>query len=100
MRLVDLNPKWLGVPPAPDGTGERRGVRMAFDCPARSHDGVPCHARWSGYVANPLDGGPPKAPPGTPAWTRIGESFEALTLTPSVDWLGHWHGNITAGEIR
>jgi hypothetical protein len=32
-------------------------------------------------------------------WQRTGETFETLTLTPSVDcsaW-GHWHGFITNG---
>ena len=35
-------------------------------------------------------------------WQRTGETFEALTLSPSVDagWSGHWHGFIENGEIR
>lgn len=34
-------------------------------------------------------------------WHREGDSFENLTLTPSVDAsaFGHWHGFITGGEI-
>ncbi len=37
-------------------------------------------------------------------WQRTGDTFETLTLTPSVDaashGVGHWHGFITNGEIR
>jgi hypothetical protein len=34
-------------------------------------------------------------------WHREGDTFEDLTLTPSVDasHVGHWHGFITHGEI-
>lgn len=36
------------------------------------------------------------------AHTRTGETFDTLTLTPSVgfDNIGHWHGSITDGQIR
>lgn len=35
-------------------------------------------------------------------WQRHGDTFEAMTLMPSVDASasGHWHGFITNGEIR
>ncbi len=62
---------------------------------------------------NPIDGGPPEPkrmvtfPDGhkqeSVRWTRSGDTFETLTLTPSVDaashGVGHWHGFITNGEI-
>jgi hypothetical protein len=34
-------------------------------------------------------------------WHRVGETFEELTLTPSVDasHFGHWHGCLTNGAI-
>jgi hypothetical protein len=34
-------------------------------------------------------------------WHRSGETFETLTLTPSIDTSehGHWHGNVTDGEV-
>jgi hypothetical protein len=37
-----------------------------------------------------------------PIWKRTGDTFETLTLTPSVDASksGHWHGFITNGEIK
>jgi len=35
------------------------------------------------------------------AWSRTGDSFENLTLTPSIDASahGHWHGFITNGAV-
>ena len=40
-----------------------------------------------------------------PRWFDVpgkGETFETLTLTPSVDAsaAGHWHGHVTDGEVR
>jgi hypothetical protein len=34
-------------------------------------------------------------------WTLVGDSFESLTISPSVDAsaAGHWHGFIQAGKI-
>jgi hypothetical protein len=34
-------------------------------------------------------------------WTRTGNSFENLSLSPSIDTSahGHWHGSIINGEI-
>jgi len=36
------------------------------------------------------------------SWTFVGDSFETLSITPSLDASasGHWHGHVTAGEIR
>lgn len=38
------------------------------------------------------------------AWTFSGSDFATLSVTPSIDASksggGHWHGHITAGEIR
>jgi Family of unknown function (DUF6527) len=38
----------------------------------------------------------------TIAWQRTGDDFETLSCIPSIDasQSGHWHGFITAGEIR
>lgn len=35
-------------------------------------------------------------------WDRSGDSFDNLTISPSVDasGVGHWHGFISSGEIR
>lgn len=51
---------------------------------------------------NPLDGGPPA--PGRLHWKRTGDTFETLTLAPSVDASRThpqgWHGFVINGEVR
>lgn len=98
MRLTELNPKFLGGGgegifdkdhnPAP----ERHGLALSFDCPCG------CDSPCCIHFENPLDGGPPY--PQT-TWKRTGETFETLTLTPSIQRVGGcaWHGFITDGEV-
>lgn len=56
-------------------------------------------------LRNPVDGGEPAKgyTVGGEAkihlWNREGEAFETLSITPSLHWVGHWHGWITAGKI-
>ena len=110
MRLIDLNPRWFGLPPA-----IRQGI--TFDCP---------HCRTTRLAVpfvNPIDGSAPislepkilwpllqprpdaapgqvTVPPGF-HWTRTGDTFDVLTLSPSVDASksGHWHGHIMSGGV-
>lgn len=113
MKLRELDPRWFAEP----GRGPQG---LTFLCPH-------CRAiRLAVAFDPPIDGGPvvslaPKAlwpllwpPGGTPAdgsgamtvvppgvhWSRTGETFETLTLSPSVDASasGHWHGTVAAGE--
>ena len=91
MRLAILNPHWTTT------TEGRQGMGIMFDCPH-------CWSQKLGvWFANPLDGGIPAGPEcaPTPRWHREGDTFETLTLSPSVDAsaVGHWHGFITNGEI-
>lgn len=106
MRLVDLDPCWvtgsqyLVDPSAPDGPPvwdhghvPGRAVGVSFECP---------HCRETRIAvafASPVDGGPPSAS-FKRHWQRTGDSFETLTLTPSVDASesGHWHGFIANGQ--
>lgn len=128
MRLVDLNPRWMNAggegvyqrtdrlcavcngenagecdachrtgfeyEPAP----ERRGVGVIFRCPCGNHDDDhECYVPF----ANPLDGQGPFDPKG---WQRTGDTFETLTLTPSILRVrSHggcgWHGFITNGLV-
>ena len=103
MRLLDLDPNWVGA--GGEGvtrsdTGEpvprREGVGVMFKCPCGCD--VPCFVPF----ANPLDGGPPHDP-GRPVWQRTGDTFETLTLTPSILRISgcpaKWHGFVTAGQI-
>jgi hypothetical protein len=96
MKLIELDPRWVGA----GGEGisdrdgnpvpKREGIGVAFDCPCGC--GSPCFIPFS----NPLDGGPPVH---EATWTRTGETFETLTLTPSIKRVDgcRWHGFITNG---
>ena len=90
LRLIDLEPSWLTTSDQPG-----RILGVMFICPhcINTHVG--------GFFANPPDGGPP-APPEhepKPRWHRTGDTFETLTLTPSIDAKGHWHGFVTEGLV-
>ena len=113
MKLTDLNPQFIGC----GGEGifnadmtpaeERFGVGVMFDCPCGCKDRI-----FVGFDL-PLDG---KGPWNNDryCWKRTGDSFENLTLTPSIlrtksytdkDGVVHdfnncgWHGFITNGEV-
>lgn len=109
MRLVDLEPRWVAEFSAPDDT--KQGV--SFLCPH-------CRARRLAIFFDlPICGAPPANLKqvhrdvhendyladhhiGRVLWHREGDSFETLTLTPSIDasaW-GCWHGFITKGEVQ
>jgi hypothetical protein len=102
MRLVDLHPKWIGSggegirkadgTPAP----RREGIGIMFDCPCGKPEDVV-------YVDidPPLDGGPPLRD-SAHIWQRKGDTFETLTLTPSIRKLDgcQWHGWVTNGEVK
>lgn len=114
MKLVDLKPRWLGAGgegiynrneqgeliPAP----ERHGVGITFICPCGTHpsDDEYDTDRCAILFENPLDGGG-RFDSTTKGhyWTRTGETFETLTLTPSIQRVDgcRWHGFITNGEI-
>lgn len=109
MRLTDLDPRWVGAGGEgisnADGTpaSERHGVGLSFKCPCgRPHD--PYDRVYVGF-ANPLDGGA-AFESNSPKWTRTGDTFETLTLTPSIQrhQTGEhgcdWHGFITDGEVH
>jgi hypothetical protein len=92
MRLIDLKPRWWAL------TG-RHGQGVSFDCPHCVEARVARPQRIAVAFENPLDGGE-RAPDDT-HWTRTGDTFDGLTLNPSIDGshLGHWHGWVTAGAI-
>jgi hypothetical protein len=123
MRLVDLNPRWWA-----DGDG-RHGMGITFDCPGKCCTAKlptseepretpykvdhPFRQRLGVAFANPVDGGVPEhliphhdgaghlIYAAAPEWNRTGDTFEVLTLTPSVNAEpDHWHGFITNGEAR
>lgn len=110
VRLTDLHPAWIDH-------GERKGLGVAFDCMVGHHrfeeKDVPCVIRNWILFANPLDGGEAWsghsrtlivalnpdgcdteiAGCGTSRWTRTGDTFENLSMTPSVN--AHVCGHLT-----
>lgn len=105
MRLVDLNPRWgIDADLVVDGEVRhfegRHGMAVSFDCPCGCR-GTERETRLAVWFENPIDG-LPKTDDATRWWARTGDTFETLTLTPSIDvsHRGHWHGHITNGEIR
>ena len=95
MRLADLDPRWYSADNNPDIVG------VTFDCPhcfakqrlgvlfveEIDRDGLPNDVHWSKSEKK---------------WHREGDTFETLTLSPSIDCshFGHWHGHITKGEVH
>lgn len=123
MRLTELKPRWIGAGgegvfqpstrPCPlcSGVGcekchqtgkeyepapERHGVGVVLDCPCGKQDEQ--HQLYVPF-AQPLDGGP--ALDAKRGWQRTGDTFDTLTLTPSILRMGScgWHGFITNGEV-
>lgn len=111
MRLIDLNPHWVGVS-GENIIWERRSENVRFGvtfrCPhCRSRIGV----MFKPYIdpdnlAPLIEWALPGAPnPNTGVsvdvkwWQRQGETFGDLTLTPSINVADHWHGHITSGEV-
>jgi hypothetical protein len=117
MRLVDMNPRWMNAAGESvtnaDGTPvERRtGIGLLFHCPCGRYEddgGERYYEECYVPFSNPLDGGPQV---GGQGWQREGDTFETLTLRPSIlrlKWKGQdgqehgcgWHGFITSGEIQ
>ncbi len=113
MRLTELEPRWFDVP----GIGtDKDGI--TFLCPCEACKSLPKPRRLAVQFFNPIGGEPKPAmtqkeknvhlfdlrtfdvAPST-QWQRTGETFDDLTLAPSVDASksGHWHGHITNGNM-
>lgn len=105
MKLIDLDPRWTVE------VAERQGMGITFDCPHCQGNAPEDIARLGVWFVNPIDGGSPASEKTReftsngvrglmPLWTRTGDTFETLTLTPSInaEISGHWHGYITNGE--
>ena len=92
MKLIDLDPNWFTT------TDGRHGMGLTFDCP---HCKVQSLGVW---FSNPVDGGPAAGPEYSPAprWHREGDTFDNMTLSPSIDVSasGHWHGFIINGDVK
>jgi len=110
MRLSELDPRWAidadivigGVAKHFEG---RHGMAVSFECPhcveRERNTGDKRVIRIAVWFANPIDGLTP-TDDAKFLWQRLGDSFENLTLSPSIDASsdGHWHGFIVNGEVR
>jgi|WetSurMetagenome_2_1015567.scaffolds.fasta_scaffold1706867_1 hypothetical protein len=106
MRLTELNPHWFTVGGSPDIVG------VTFDCPCCAPDGkvtslgTKYRPRLGVLFIEEIDrdGLPNDVHWTTPGkkWHRAGETFDMLTLSPSINCeaFGHWHGFIQNGEVR
>jgi len=107
MKLLDLDPHWItfGYLP-PEDAGKRLYIGIRFNCPhcltqrlavmftPPIDDNVLWkYATWDHYADVISQEG---------KWNRTGETFETLTLKPSIntEFHGHWHGFIENGEIK
>lgn len=101
MRLTDLEPRWaldadIWVGGQLVHDLERSGMGLTFLCP-HCRD-----TRLGVFFKNPLDGKPPSDDyDAGHLWTLSGDTFENLSVTPSIDASksGHWHGHVTNGEV-
>ena len=107
MKLTELNPKWVTLSRWSDNEHPFY-IGITFDCPHC----IKQRLAVSFYPpVNPTHENFPfewrkEFTPFQPVWDRRGETFDTLTLTPSVDTSrpgiemeGHWHGHIKNGEI-
>lgn len=103
MKLTELNPRWVGAggPGISDKDGKpvpaQEGVGLGYDCPCG------CGARRYVDFINPVDGSLPVQKDMRHQWAREGDTFETLTLKPSIlHTKPHgcgWHGYITNGLV-
>jgi hypothetical protein len=103
-RSLELNPHYASDVLFPRG---RHGMTVMFRCPVHHPRGEDCAFPYLLVpFINPLDGGP-KAKEGQGKqrnhwWQRAGETFETLSLTPSIKFPEegpeHWHGFVTNGQ--
>lgn len=107
MRLSALDPRWI------ERNGERIGV--VFRCPhcvGEKFYWLTCYRVPMGNFGDQHEALAPVISEGNLhrvvpvkrdyAWSFVGDTFETLSITPSLDASasGHWHGYVTAGEIR
>ncbi len=86
IALTRCNPKWIGLLRPNSGEG------LTFDCPTCG----PGH-KLAIYFSNPVDGNS-AASWQDPTWKREGETFDSLTVEPSIQY-PCFHGWIEDGKI-
>ncbi len=103
MKLTDLEPRWVGITREAVGKWPeiRFQVGVSFLCPCCRDQRIA--VIFANFIDpnNTADRIQWAWPSVENKWQRSGDTFETLTLTPSIDVSqhGHWHGSITNGEI-
>lgn len=96
MRLADLSPDLLRV--CDDGSYRVVGMLceahgIMFDCP--QCDGVKAHSICVWFA----DRGAPEGEEPAARWGASGTGLDNLTLHPSINVIGCWHGWVREGEV-
>jgi hypothetical protein len=107
-RLIDLSPHWVNIPQA--ATDVRFYIGVSFLCPHCDHTPCPtCGSQRGKRLA--FHFWPPVDPDDLLArgieyphdgWHQrvSGETFDTLTISPSIGLDPHWHGTIENGELK
>lgn len=96
MRLMDLEPRYY------EEGGQILGITFACPHCAPTGQRLAIAVHLDGTNMDPDPGNPQQWAAGENVWQIAGgDSFENLSLSPSVDVSarGHWHGHITNGDI-
>jgi hypothetical protein len=107
MKLTELDPRWITFGSAAENFKDKRWyLGLTFLCPHCREQ------RLAVFFQNEIDDGVRWAyetwdslkmvTDGHVLWQREGDTFDTITLKPSIDvsFDGHWHGFITNGDIR
>ena len=100
MKLIDLNPRWVAI-----GDGGEMIIGISFNSPQTGKRLACLFANpidpkgWIPKIGNCMDN--PAFMPESKRWNRSGETFDDLTLSPSLDFSAHgeWHGFISNGQV-
>lgn len=103
MRLVDLEPRWIHpnvfIFRCPCCVGTDRALWLS----CRRNAPMPHEEQDDLFRANsPGKGEIVVGTDPTCVWTVSSDSFETMTVSPSLDYskARHWHGNISSGGIK
>lgn len=127
MKLIELNPRWWNEPgrfgqgvlfrcpcctakpilpgkaPCLYNNPQCADLAIAFSNPLDGGEVFPINKQailWAALKWNVGDATHPAIIPPGVHWTRKGDTFETLSISPSVDASasGHWHGFVTDGS--
>lgn len=92
-KLTDCKPRFVAIP-------GRSGMGMIFDVPGDTREFPLSGGVW---FDKPTDGGEPVKD--KPLWKRTGNTFENMTLEPSIRIFGEkgaevWHGYLRNGVLE